>query len=221
MEDLTTRRKVLESPVFSAIEQGIADLRNGRFVIVFDDYNRENEGDLIMLAELATAEHIAFMIRHTSGIICVAASSDRLAQLALPPMVVRNEDPKGTAFTVSVDYRHGTTTGISAHDRALTIRKLADHTVSATDFHRPGHVFPLRYHAGGVLVRRGHTEAAVDLAHLTGCTAVGCLAELMNDDGTVARFPDLLIFAKQYNLCLLTIADLARYRMDHLTEVEY
>ena len=207
---------------FSTIEQGIADLRGGKFVIVLDDYDRENEGDLIMLAELATVEHLAFMIRHTSGIICVAASRSRLERLALPPMVVHNEDPKGTAFTVSVDYRHGTTTGISAHDRALTIRKLADPTASATDFHRPGHVFPLRYRPGGVLARRGHTEAAVDLAQLAGCTPVGCLAEIINDDGTVACLPSLRIFAQQHNLCLLTIADLAQYRneMAHFTEME-
>jgi len=127
-------------------------------------------------------------------------------------MVTRNEDPKETAFTVSVDYRHGTTTGISAHDRALTIRKLADPSATAADFHRPGHVFPLRYRAGGVLARRGHTEAAVDLARLCGCAPVGCLAEIQNDDGTMSRLPSLRVFAERHGLRLMTIEDLARHR---------
>jgi 3,4-dihydroxy 2-butanone 4-phosphate synthase / GTP cyclohydrolase II len=196
-----------------SIEELLAELRAGRMVVIVDDEDRENEGDLIMAAEHATPEAVAFMIRHTSGIICVPMEEERLAALELPQMVPANSESQRTAFTVSVDLRTGTTTGVSSADRAATIRALADGRSAPADFARPGHIFPLRARAGGVLVRAGHTEAAVDLCRLAGLTAVGVLCEVMNDDGTMARRPQLEEFARRHRLKLGTIASLIRHRL--------
>jgi 3,4-dihydroxy 2-butanone 4-phosphate synthase / GTP cyclohydrolase II len=204
----------------SRIDELLVELAAGRMVAILDDENRENEGDLIMAAEHATAEAVAFMIRHTSGIICVPMDEARLGELELPQMVPNNEDAHRTAFTVSVDYRHGTTTGVSSSDRAATIRALADPTASARDFARPGHIFPLRPRKGGVLVRAGHTEAAVDLCVLAGLRPAGVLCELMNDDGSMARRPQIEAFARQHQLKIGTIADLIRYRLRNERSVE-
>lgn len=193
--------------VLAAIEA----VKAGKVVCVTDDENRENEGDLIMAAEFATPEAIGFFVRYTSGVICVSVPDERLQELNLPPMYLNNEDPKQTAFTVSTDYKHGTTTGISAADRAATFRALADPTSQASDFNRPGHVFPLRPRAGGVCERDGHTEAAIDLAKLAGCKPCGVLAEVVKDDGSMARLPDLEPFCKQHGLVLTSIADLIAY----------
>jgi 3,4-dihydroxy 2-butanone 4-phosphate synthase/GTP cyclohydrolase II len=204
----------------SSVDELIAELRRGRMVLVLDDEDRENEGDLIMAAEHATPEAVAFMIRHTSGIICVPMEDDRLSRLELPQMVPNNDDAFRTAFTVSVDYRHGTTTGVSSSDRSATIRALAGTTATAKDFARPGHIFPLRPRRGGVLVRAGHTEAAVDLCKLAGLTPVGVLCELMNDDGTMARRPEIEEFARRHGLKIGTIKDLIRHRLRNERSVE-
>ncbi|RKH38002.1 3,4-dihydroxy-2-butanone-4-phosphate synthase [Corallococcus sicarius] len=196
----------------NTIEEAIRDIQAGKCVVVADDEDRENEGDLIMAAELATPEKLAFMVRHTSGIICQPMLAERLDALRLPQMVAENTESHRTAFTVSVDFRHGTTTGVSASDRAKTIRALADPHSSADDFLRPGHIFPLRYREGGVLRRAGHTEAAVDLARLAGLQPSGILCELVKDDGTMQRMPDLKLFAREHQLKLVTIADLIQYR---------
>src|SRR5579864_6215209 len=200
-------------PELSTIEELLAELRAGRMVVVVDDEDRENEGDLIMAAEHATPDMVAFMIRHTSGIICVPMQEERLAQLELPQMVPANSESYRTAFTISVDFRHGTTTGVSSSDRAATIRALADPRSAAADFARPGHIFPLRPRRGGVLIRAGHTEAAVDLCSLAGLKPAGVLCELMNDDGTMARRPQIEVFARKHSLKIGTIADLIRYRL--------
>jgi 3,4-dihydroxy 2-butanone 4-phosphate synthase/GTP cyclohydrolase II len=205
---------------FNAIEEILAELRDGRMVIILDDEDRENEGDLIMAAEHATPDMVAFMIRHTSGIICVPMQEERLAQLELPQMVPANSESYRTAFTISVDYRHGTTTGVSSSDRAATIRALADPHSAAADFARPGHIFPLRPRRGGVLIRAGHTEAAVDLCSLAGVRPVGVLCELMNDDGTMARRPQIEVFARRHSLKIGTIADLIRYRLRNERSIE-
>ena len=197
---------------FDPIEDVIAAIANGEMVIVVDDDDRENEGDLIMAACKATPSQVAFMIRHTSGILCTPLLEDHATRLHLDPMVARNDAPMGTAFTVSVDYRHGLTTGISAEERANTILALANSNASAQDFVRPGHIFPLVAKRGGVLVRSGHTEAAVDLATLGGCPPVGLLAEIVNDDGSVKRLPELFEFAEQQKLKITSIADLIEYR---------
>jgi 3,4-dihydroxy 2-butanone 4-phosphate synthase/GTP cyclohydrolase II len=197
----------------NSVGEMLAELRAGRMVIVMDDEDRENEGDLIMAAEHATAEAVAFMIRHTSGIICVPMEEAALARLDLPQMVPVNSESQRTAFTVSVDLRAGTTTGVSSADRAATIRALASPTSSAADFARPGHIFPLRSRRGGVLVRAGHTEAAVDLCRLAGLTPIGVLCEVMNDDGSMARRPQLQEFARTHGLRIGTIADLIRHRL--------
>src|SRR5918994_112655 len=204
----------------SSVDEILTELRAGRMVIILDDMDRENEGDLIMAAEHATPEAVAFMIRHTSGIICVPMNEARLNQLELPQMVPDNDDAYRTAFTVSVDYRHGTTTGVSSSDRASTIRALAGPSTAAQDFARPGHIFPLRPRKGGVLVRAGHTEAAVDLCVLAGLQPAGVLCELMNDDGSMARRPHIEAFATQHNLKIGTIADLIRYRLRNERSVE-
>jgi 3,4-dihydroxy 2-butanone 4-phosphate synthase/GTP cyclohydrolase II len=196
----------------SSIDEGIRAIAAGELVIVADDEDRENEGDLIMAAEKATPEKLAFMVRHTSGIICQPMTGERLDQLDLPQMVERNTESKRTAFTVSVDAREGTTTGVSAEDRTRTVTALADPTTSASDFHKPGHIFPLRYREGGVLKRAGHTEAAIDLARLAGLLPAGILAELNNDDGTMMRMPELERFAREHALRLITVADLIAYR---------
>jgi 3,4-dihydroxy 2-butanone 4-phosphate synthase/GTP cyclohydrolase II len=196
-------------------------LKRGEMVIVSDDEARENEGDLIMAAEYATAESIAFMVRHTSGVLCVGMESERIDALRLPQMVGANEDPKGTAFTVSVDARVGTTTGISAADRALTMRRLADGAATGDDFQRPGHIFPLRARKHGALARQGHTEAAVDLCRLAGLAPVGVLSEMVSADGQqMAKMPELLAFQKEHNLAMTTITDLVAYRLRHDTLVE-
>jgi 3,4-dihydroxy 2-butanone 4-phosphate synthase/GTP cyclohydrolase II len=207
--DDTTRD--IHSP-FDPIEEAVADVRDGKLVVVADDADRENEGDLIMAADRVTPEAIAFMVRHTSGLICMPVTGARLDELRLPLMVTAGNDPQRTAFTVSVDVRKDTTTGISAADRAATIRALIDPDTRPEDLARPGHVFPLRYCEGGVLKRAGHTEAAVDLARLAGLTPAGVLCEVVNDDGTMSRLPDLRRFADEHGLKLVSIADLIEYR---------
>jgi 3,4-dihydroxy 2-butanone 4-phosphate synthase/GTP cyclohydrolase II len=196
----------------TAVEHAIECMAQGRPIVVVDDADRENEGDLVFAAEKATAELLAFVVRHTSGVVCVALPGARCDALHLPLMVPRGGDAQGTAFTVTVDARHGTTTGISAADRALTIRALASETATADDFRRPGHVFPLRACEGGVLKRRGHTEAASDLARLAGLSPVGALCELVHDDGTMRRLPALEAFARAHGLPLIHIDDLVAHR---------
>jgi 3,4-dihydroxy 2-butanone 4-phosphate synthase/GTP cyclohydrolase II len=197
-----------------AIEDALADIAAGRAVVVVDDEDRENEGDLIAAAELATPDLVAFFVRHTSGVLCIGMTGERLDDLGLPQMVQPqdNVESQGTAFTVSVDVIAGTTTGISASDRAATVRALADPGSRPADFARPGHVFPLRARRGGVLKRAGHTEAAADLAHLAGLTPAGLLAEVVNDDGTMARRTDLVRFAREHGLRMIAISDVIRYR---------
>jgi 3,4-dihydroxy 2-butanone 4-phosphate synthase / GTP cyclohydrolase II len=197
---------------FSTIEDAITAVAEGELVIVVDDANRENEGDLIIAAEKVTPETMAFMIRHTSGVVCMPLEGTRLDELQLPMMVAENTTAYRTAFTVSVDAKRGTTTGISAGDRATTVHTLIDRASTAGDLARPGHIFPLRYRDGGVLKRAGHTEAAVDLARLAGLYPAGVLAEVVNDDGTMARLPELERFAAEHGLQLISIADLIRYR---------
>jgi 3,4-dihydroxy 2-butanone 4-phosphate synthase / GTP cyclohydrolase II len=195
-----------------AVEDAVAALAAGRPVVVVDDAARENEGDLIFAAQRATPELAGFMIRHTSGFVCVAMEGDELDRLGLPLMTHENEDAFRTAYTVSVDARHGVTTGISAHDRAHTIRVLADSATEPYELRRPGHVLPLRYRDGGVLVRAGHTEAAVDLARLAGLSPAGALCELVHDEGQMMRLPALRAFADEHGLALVSIADLIAYR---------
>jgi 3,4-dihydroxy 2-butanone 4-phosphate synthase/GTP cyclohydrolase II len=184
----------------------------GDLVVVTDDDDRENEGDLFVAASLCTPEKMAFIIRHTSGIVCAPLSAEEAKRLRLDPMVALNDAPLGTAFTVSVDVRHGLTTGISAEERTHTVRALANNNSGPSDFVRPGHVFPLVAKEGGVLMRSGHTEACIDLCRLAGLPPVGVLAELMNDDGTVMRGPAVAAFAQQHGLKLISIADLIAYR---------
>ena len=198
--------------MFDDIERAVADIAAGRPVIVVDDEDRENEGDLIFAAEHATAELVAFMVRHTSGYVCVPMTEEHADSLELPPMYHTNQDRRGTAYAVTVDAREGVGTGISAADRAHTIRLLAAATTRPADLARPGHVVPLRGKAGGVLRRPGHTEAAIDLAALGGLRPVGVLCELVNDDGTMKRRPDLEAFVAEHGLALITIADLVAYR---------
>lgn len=197
---------------FDTVASAIQAIANGEFVIVVDDTDRENEGDLIIAAEKITTEKMAFLVKHSSGLVCVGMPAPRLQTLDLPQMVTHNADPFRTAFTVSVDYKYGTTSGISAADRALTLRKLADPTTQAEDFHRPGHIFPLRARRGGVLERPGHTEAAHDLAAMAGLQPVGVLCEIVNDDGSMARHPDLFKFAQVHGLKIISIADMKAYR---------
>jgi 3,4-dihydroxy 2-butanone 4-phosphate synthase/GTP cyclohydrolase II len=194
------------------IEDAIAAIARGELVIVVDDADRENEGDLIMAAEKMTPEAMGFMIRHTSGVICMPVEGSRLDELRLPLMVADNTESQRTAFTVSVDARRGTTTGISAADRCTTVHALLDPSTTADDLARPGHIFPLRYREGGVLKRAGHTEAAVDLARLAGLQPAGVLAEVVNEDGSMARGPALVRFAEEHGLLLVSIAQLIRYR---------
>ncbi|HSY08504.1 MAG TPA: 3,4-dihydroxy-2-butanone-4-phosphate synthase [Steroidobacteraceae bacterium] len=208
------------APGIAGVDEILAELRAGRMVLMLDDEDRENEGDLIMAAQCATAEAVAFMIRHTSGIICVSMDPEQLARLELPQMVPNNDEAYRTAFTVSVDYRFGTTTGVSSSDRAATIRALVDPASSAQDFARPGHIFPLRPRRGGVLIRAGHTEAAMDLCMLAGLQPAGVLCELMNDDGSMARRAQIEIFAREHALKIGTIADLIRYRLRNERSVE-
>ncbi len=197
---------------FDSIDDGIRAIANGEMIVVVDDDDRENEGDLIMAASKATTAQVAFMIRHTSGILCAPLTAERARTLQLDPMVRDNNAPLSTAFTISVDYREGLTTGISAEERGNTVRALANGNVIATDFVRPGHVFPLIAVEGGVLIRSGHTEAATDLATLAGLPAVGLIGELVNDDGTVKRLPDCMAFAREHKLKIISIADLIAHR---------
>ncbi|SHE74210.1 3,4-dihydroxy 2-butanone 4-phosphate synthase / GTP cyclohydrolase II [Caldanaerobius fijiensis DSM 17918] len=197
--------------MFISIEEAIEKIKDGQMLIVVDDENRENEGDLLMAAEKVTAEHINFMAKYGRGLICVPMTAHRLKELGIPPMVSLNTDAKETAFTVSVDYKD-TTTGISAYERALTIQKLIDDSSKPDDFARPGHVFPLMAKEGGVLVRAGHTEAAVDLARMAGLKPAGVICEIMKDDGKMARLPDLIEFATRHHLSIISIEDLIRYR---------
>jgi len=200
---------------FADIETAMVELRAGRMIVVVDDEDRENEGDLTMAAELITPEAINFMARHGRGLICLAMTGERLDELELPPMAPNNTALGGTAFTVSIDLKgDGVTTGISACDRARTIRAAVDANSSPADFGRPGHVFPLRARDGGVLERRGQTEAAVDLARLAGLNPAGVICEIVNDDGTMARIPDLVRFCETHGLVMITVADLARYRFE-------
>lgn len=194
------------------IEDAIAAIRRGELLVVVDDADRENEGDLILAAEMVTADAIAFMVRYTSGVICMPTIGPRLDELRLPLMVADNTEAQRTAFTVSVDAKEGTTTGISAADRAATIKALIDAKTHPNDLNRPGHIFPLRYREGGVLKRAGHTEAAVDLSKMAGLYPAGVLSEIVNEDGTMARFDELERFAEEHGLLMISIADLIRYR---------
>src|SRR5262245_2834276 len=205
---------------FSTVEEAVKDIAAGRAVIVVDDEDRENEGDLIFAAQMATTELMAFMVRHTSGFICAPLTEADADRLDLPPMYHRNQDRRGTAYTVTVDAREGVTTGISAAERAHTVRLLADPATRPTDLSRPGHVVPLRARAGGVLRRPGHTEATIDLTRLAGLRQAGVLCELVHDDGTMMRVPDLRRFCARYGLTLITIADLVAYRRRTETLVE-
>ena len=198
--------------MLDTVEQAIAEIAAGRAIVVVDDASRENEGDIVFAASKATRELLAFTIRYARGLICVPMLGVDLDRLQLPPMTSDNQEHMGTAFTISVDARDGITTGISAADRARTIRTLVDSATEPYEIVRPGHVFPLRYAEGGVLRRAGHTEAAVDLARLAGLTPAGVVAEIFNDDGTMARLPQLRAFADEHGLALISIAQLIEYR---------
>jgi 3,4-dihydroxy 2-butanone 4-phosphate synthase/GTP cyclohydrolase II len=200
---------------FAPIEDVIAAIARGEMIVMVDDEDRENEGDLIMAAQFATPEKIAFIVRHSSGVVVAPISGDRCDDLRLPLMVEHNTESHRTAFTVSVDLIEGTTTGISAADRAATLRALADPQESFASFARPGHIFPLRAREGGVLKRAGHTEAAVDLARMAGLEPAGIICEIINDDGSMSRLPELIEFSRQHNLLLSSIADLIKYRRHH------
>ncbi|GJT23281.1 bifunctional riboflavin biosynthesis protein RIBA 1, chloroplastic-like protein [Tanacetum coccineum] len=204
---------------FSSIPEALEDIRQGKWlwlilqmVVVVDGEDRENEGDLVMAASSVTPEDMAFFVKHGTGIVCVTMKGEDLDRLQLPLMVTRNEDKLCTAFTVSVDAKHGTTTGVSASDRAATIKALASKESKPDDFNRPGHIFPLKYREGGVLKRAGHTEASVDLVELAGFDPVGVITEIVDDDGSMARLPKLKEFVKRENLKIVSIADLIRYR---------
>lgn len=196
----------------SGIPGALEEIRNGNMVIVVDDEGRENEGDLVFAAEKVTPKHITFMVRHCSGIICVPMEAERLDELQLPLMAPHGSDAQGTAFTISVDARNHTTTGISAADRAKTIETLIDPASGPGDLARPGHIFPLRYTQGGVLRRAGHTEASVDLARLAGLRPAGVVCEVVNEDGSMARLADLERFAGEHDLLIVSITDLIAFR---------
>ncbi len=206
---------------FAPIPDILAAIARGEMVVMVDDEDRENEGDFIMAAQFATAEKLAFIVRHSSGVVCAPLTGERCDDLRLPAMVDQNTESHRTAFTVSVDLIDGTTTGISAADRAATIAALADPTIAYTAFARPGHIFPLRAREGGVLKRAGHTEAAVDLARLAGCEPAGVICEIQNDDGTMSRLDDLRKFCAEHDLLLSSIAMLIEYRRHHERLVEY
>jgi len=196
---------------FNTIEEALEDIRQGKMIVIVDDEDRENEGDLVMAAEMATPEAINFMATYGRGLICVPMIKDRIHALQLDPMVTQNTDPHGTAFTVSVDSA-ACSTGISAFERAQTVKILMDPHSEPTDLHRPGHIFPLQAREGGVLVRAGHTEGSVDLARLAGLQPAGLICEIMNEDGTMARVPDLQLFVEKHNLKFITLEDLISYR---------
>ncbi|MEO8724651.1 MAG: 3,4-dihydroxy-2-butanone-4-phosphate synthase [Acidobacteriaceae bacterium] len=200
---------------FADIESAIIAIREGRMIVVVDDEDRENEGDLTIAAEFATSDVINFMAKHGRGLICLALTEERLDYLRLGPMTARNTSPYGTAFTESIEAREGVTTGISAADRARTVQVAISPTTKPSDLVRPGHMFPLRARKGGVLVRAGQTEASVDLARLAGLVPAGVICEIMKDDGSMARVPDLIGFCAAHGLLMVTVADLIRYRMKH------
>jgi 3,4-dihydroxy 2-butanone 4-phosphate synthase/GTP cyclohydrolase II len=212
--------KVEEKSAFATIEEAIEDIRQGKFVVVVDADDRENEGDLTIAAQFATPEAVNFMTKEGRGLICLCLTEDRCDELGLRQMTERNETPYGTAFTVSVEAREGVTTGISAPDRSRTIQVAIDPKARAEDLVQPGHVFPLRAREGGVLMRAGQTEAAVDLARLAGLIPAGVVCEIMNEDGTMARVPDLIPYCEQHGLKLVTVADLIEYRRGHEQLVE-
>lgn len=196
----------------SSIEEVLQDIREGRMVIIVDDEDRENEGDVMIAAEKVTPEAITFMARYACGLICLSLTEERVKQLDLPLMVQENTSPYNTAFTVSIEAKEGITTGISAYDRARTVQVAIDPKTTVDDISRPGHIFPLAARSGGVLVRVGHTEASVDLARLAGLNPAGVICEVMNEDGTMARLPDLEVFAEEHGLKIVTIADLIKYK---------
>src|SRR5213595_2827997 len=198
---------------FASIPDAAADIREGRMIIIVDDEDRENEGDLVCAAEMVSADKINFMAREGRGLICLPLTEERCDELNLPPQVADNTSSLGTAFTVSIEARRGVTTGISAADRATTILTAVDSRTGPQDLARPGHVFPLRAKKGGVLVRPGQTEAAVDMARIAGLYPAGVVCEIMNEDGTMARVPELTKFARKHGLLMITIADLIKYRM--------
>jgi 3,4-dihydroxy 2-butanone 4-phosphate synthase/GTP cyclohydrolase II len=200
---------------FTDVPSAIDDIRAGRMVVVVDDEDRENEGDLTLAAEKVTPEAINFMAKHGRGLVCLAMTEERLDHLRIGPMTVENTSNYGTAFCEAIDARDGVTTGISAYDRARTIQIAIDPATRPADLARPGHVFPLRARKGGVLVRAGQTEASVDLARLAGLVPAGVICEIMRDDGTMARVPDLIEFCREHNMKMLTVAELIRYRMQH------
>src|SRR5512142_406146 len=200
---------------FVDVPSAIEEIRAGRMIVVVDDEDRENEGDLTLAAEKVTPEAINFMASHGRGLICLAMTEERLDHLRIRPMTAENTSRFGTAFYESVDARDGVTTGISAYDRARTIEVAIDPRTRPSDLARPGHIFPLRARRGGVLVRAGQTEASVDLARMAGLVPAGVICEIMNEDGTMARVPDLIDFCKEHNLRMLTVAELIRYRMQH------
>ncbi|MCZ6580219.1 MAG: bifunctional 3,4-dihydroxy-2-butanone-4-phosphate synthase/GTP cyclohydrolase II [Nitrospirae bacterium] len=206
--------------MFNSIEEALRDICKGKFVILVDDEDRENEGDLVIAAEKVTPQAVNFMAKHGRGLICLALTTERADELQLHPQSAENTAPFGTAFTVSIDAARDITTGISAADRATTIRMAVDSACKATDFTRPGHIFPLRGHKGGVLKRAGQTEGSMDLARLAGRYPAGVICEIMNDDGTMARVPDLVEFAKRHRLKLVTIKDLIKYRLSRETFVK-
>ena len=210
----------VDRSVFASIPEALEDVRNGKIILVVDDADRENEGDFIVAAEKATPEAVNFMVTHGRGIVCLPAAAWRLDELGIPQMVTETTDGHEAAFTVSIDYRHGTTTGTSAQDRSITALAVTDPGAKAHDFQKPGHVFPLKAREGGVLVRAGHTEAAVDLATLAGLFPAGVICEVMNGDGSMARMPELVRVAREHDLNLISIADLIEYRRHRETLVE-
>jgi 3,4-dihydroxy 2-butanone 4-phosphate synthase/GTP cyclohydrolase II len=212
--------KVEEKTAFATVEEAIEDIRQGKFVVVVDAADRENEGDLTIAAQFATPEAVNFMAKEARGLICLCLSEDRCDELGLRQMTERNETPYGTAFTVSVEAREGVTTGISAPDRSRTIQVAVDPDAKPEDLVQPGHIFPLRARDGGVLARAGQTEAAVDLARLAGLIPAGVVCEIMKDDGTMARVPDLIPYCRRHGLKLVTVADLIEYRRRHEQLVE-
>jgi 3,4-dihydroxy 2-butanone 4-phosphate synthase len=197
------------------VERALEALRNGRGVMVLDDENRENEGDMVFAAETMTVEQMALTIRHGSGIVCLCLTEERRQQLELPMMVTNNSSQFQTAFTVTIEAAQGVTTGVSASDRLTTIRAAVADNAKPSDLNRPGHVFPLRAQPGGVLSRRGHTEATIDLVAMAGFKPAGVLCELTNDDGSMAHAPEVILFAKQHDMTVLTIEDLVAYRQAH------
>jgi 3,4-dihydroxy 2-butanone 4-phosphate synthase/GTP cyclohydrolase II len=213
-------RDAVDRSFFASIPEALEDVREGKIILVVDDADRENEGDFIIAAEKATPEAVNFMVTHGRGIVCLPAAAWRLDELGIQQMVTETTDGHEAAFTVSIDYRHGTTTGTSAQDRSVTALAVTDLGARAHDFQKPGHVFPLKAREGGVLVRAGHTEAAVDLATLAGLFPAGVICEVMNEDGSMARMPELVRVAREHDLKLISIADLIEYRRHRETLVE-